>query len=358
MEESNPTTGVSVFAQDSMGSNDRDTVPKPDSADSHIETHLSSARSTEPTPPDIIVMGVKKPDSSKEYHCLPAEWNRTCWCISQLCFPGFFFVRLYATFCRKFGNINRPPKREKTFRLLGERTKVTRTSSLSRQNSADVLEVWLARMKRAPNISYTYSSFYDLAWTVTYCSAGSAYAKHCARQVLADKEQRETNTKIVHTLAKIRQCASRSIKFRFLYNSLKSFLDDIEKSMADSMEVFMKNIANNFLSREDSWYVTYVHNYLRKDTVSKNVYETTVGIVSLFSSHGAGLEHFLFFGGWYSQGTTGHDAGITLIKYCAIEACRSLIETEINVTEFTGLERILLDPDRKPFKRYVSRGMA
>lgn len=201
--------------------------------------------------------------------------------------------------------------------------------------------------------SFFYPSMSEAAESMFVAVLFSAFGARCASVFSEDQNKRLTATKLKETVKVIKGRAEKSIKFRFLFKSLIKLLEDIEKSTAESMIDLLHTLAEDMFNRDHTWYISFVHNHLRARNVSKNEFETALAAISLFYQHGAGAEHYILKGGWRDPKNT-HDAGLTLLKYFAIDSCTSSCDNEINVTEYSGMERAMFSNLEQPFIRYVS----
>ena len=241
-------------------------------------------------------------------------------------------------------------------RSKGERTIEVDKCRLKRQDSNDTLMKWLAPA-RDPNVSCLCDSVWE-AWESTVSSAlFCAHAKRCARLIVNDSDKSVTNERIANTAGIIKRHAQGSVKFRYMFKSLIQFLDDIEMSDANNLAKFMKALAVKMLKAEDSiilqYSINYMHSFSQK---SQTACEKALAALSLFVREGAGCERFLFMGGWRNPRDT-HNAGLTLLVYFSTPTVVTSSELDINVEEFSNIDRIFLLPKDRPFFRYASRGV-
>lgn len=244
-----------------------------------------------------------------------------------------------------------------SIRSIGERTLVSRTNSLQRKDSSEVLRSWLSEDKVSKdgfNTKYTYSNFSDLIESVVVATTFVGHARHVARLVLNDKDPVTTAAKLVETVKKIKQRARKSVKFQFLFRELIHFLEDIENSRSSSITTFVRMLACEMRDRPATWYLDFIHSRCRAAETPPHVYETALATLALFFREGAGFEAYALRGGW--QNPDRLQLGLlTLLMYCTVEQCIATTPNEINVTEFSGVDRILVSRESNhKFQRFIS----
>lgn len=218
----------------------------------------------------------------------------------------------------------------------------------------EVLQAWLEQEENRGWATYEYMSFREALESLVVSASFSAHGKHVARIALNDSNKLQTAASVTKAVKNIQVRAKKSVKFRFLFRNLLTFLDDIEKSRACNLISFIEILANDMLGKRDIWYLDFIHRQLRAKKSPRNAYETTLATLSLFFREGAGLESFYMKGAW-SQPDRAYNASLTLIMYSAVMMCAPNATNEINVTEFSGIERILSSGDKDhKFIRYVS----
>lgn len=287
------------------------------------------------------------------YSLDPSRWALV---IRIICLLFRFIFVVMECFTRAKEGIFGSEKQNKLeIRSIGERTVLTRQNSLHRKSSIELLmSSWFERSAISGHEKCSYVSRKDAMESVIVSSSFSAHGKRMASLVLRDKDKRNTISKAKAALRSIQVGARKSVKFRFLFKNLMAFLEDVEKSRVSSVAEFVDTLAREMLSRTDQWYLEFIHNQVRAGSSPKSVYETTLGILSLFFREGAGLESFIISGAWKNS-DRAVNATLTLIMYCAVSRCVPQDSNEINVTEFSGVERVLLASAEQKFIRYVSR---
>lgn len=244
-------------------------------------------------------------------------------------------------------------KKDINVRSIGERTVIRRQNSFQRKDSLEVLTSWFDQDASFQSKTYEYRSCSEMLETMVVTSSFSAHAKHMAYLALNDKNKRKTVARVVEAVKSIQVRAKKSVKFRFFFNHMLSFLEDLEKSRTSSLSSFIDILAREMLDAPDRWYCEFIHSRMRAKNVYQNIYETTLATLSLFFREGAGLESFYLKGAWLRQ-DRAYNASLTLIMYCAVSHCTPSASNEINVTEFSGIERILRSNRDQKFIRYVS----
>lgn len=204
------------------------------------------------------------------------------------------------------------------------------------------------------NPMYTCSTFSDLIESVVVSTGFVAHSRHIARLVLNDKDPVTTAARVMEAVKKIKESARKSVKFRFLFRTLISFLEDIENSRSSSITEFVCILAREMLGRPAHWYLDLIHSRFRAAETPLHVYETALATLALFYREGAGFEPYALRGGWQNPDRV-QSGVITLLMYCAVEHCVLTSPNEINVTEFSGVERILVARrSNHKFHRYIS----
>lgn len=286
------------------------------------------------------------------YVCVPGEWKRFMIFLRTIWMFLFAIVDIYAWLLQK-ATKKKEVKKRVDIRSVGERTTLKRASSLKRRDAGDVLQQWIAGVVLDDDTTCIYESMWQATEAVFFTTALCSYAHRCAKVMLNDSDKRSTCTRLAKSAKLIRGKARKSVKFRYMFKSVMILLDDIEKSTAESRMEFLDTLAIAMLNKNVSWFMEMVHSHLRARTVTQNKYETTLATVSMFLQEGAGLEIYMLNGGWRT-GRNSHDAGLTLLLHFAIDSCAGEFRNEINVTEFSGVERILLLKRKQGFVRYVS----
>lgn len=282
-------------------------------------------------------------DDSKSWTLDP---SRDCVCISILSFIVNFLLS-FLEFCSylhlKF--FSPAPILKAKPRSIGERTLFSRTNSLNRQNSLDLLKKWHQRPtmveKTPPSmLVYRYESFQDRIQAVVTAIVISVHTRHSAKYFLSDKEVEKTVNCVLNAVRKMQTVTKKSVKFRFAFKQLGKFLGDIEKSRVSSVTEFLRMLAEEMIQRPDTWCIPYTHAHLRSRLVSPRILEISYATYGVFMSEGAGVSLYLMTTLWKEK-NRAFNAAMTLLMYCAVERCVPSSVHEINVTEERGTERIL-----------------
>lgn len=249
-------------------------------------------------------------------------------------------------------------KKRHALHSIGDRTQIARSNSLQRTNSADILREWANRYRRARQGAdidplYDYSSLSSLCATLLLYTAWVSYGKQMARLVLGDQKPEETASRVVESVKRIQARAKKSVKFRFQFKDLLRFLDDIEESRACSVTEFLNEISAEMLNMQNSGFLKLYHTRFRCKFAVRNVHETGSAAAALFVREGANVNAFFADGMWRDPHRTHHAAMMVLMHF-AMGTCSPNSRNEINVTEYSGVERSLLSKDRGKFRRMHS----
>eukprot|EP00177_Eucheuma_denticulatum_P003875 GFKZ01007015.1.p1 GENE.GFKZ01007015.1~~GFKZ01007015.1.p1 ORF type:complete len:481 (+),score=57.35 GFKZ01007015.1:306-1748(+) len=286
----------------------------------------------------------------------PTRKNLLIELFSVMFYISFSLLEAVAVVLNKW--MKTPQKTRHTLHSIGDRTQIARSNSLQRTNSADILREWINRYKRdrtetGTHAVYDYPSFSSLCVTLFFYTAWLSYGKQMAKLVLSDQKPTETASRVLESVKRIRARAKKSVKFRFQFKDLLHFLDDLEKSRACSVTDFLNEISAEILNLSNTGVLGIYHTRFRCKFAARNVHETGNAVAAQFVREGANVNAFFSEGMWRDPSRT-HHAAMMVMMHFAMTTCAPNSSNEINITEYSGVERSLLSKHSGEFRRQHS----
>lgn len=296
--------------------------------------------------------------TKKGYVCVPQKWRVYIYIVTTMYVLWFNFLEYVSLVMDKY-NVERYKlediKHEKqAVSSVGELTPIARNNSLTRRDSREVLLGWLDNDPFEGSNSFEYESFGQALAMVTRGCARNGYIQFLASLVLRNEDICDPLAKLSRTFDEIKKKTEKTVKFRFLFKKLTSFLKDVERGKIEDMIQMIHFISEDVATRPCTWWMEFEHGFLRCDSAPRNVFETGLATMSLFFSWGANFDvHGL--ANVRDSPRRMHDSMLTLFMICAMERIGNSWESEINVTEFGGTERILKSEWKEGFTRHTSQ---
>lgn len=217
-----------------------------------------------------------------------------------------------------------------------------------------ILQDWYNRPSfHSPDVTGEYESRRHRNQMLLTCAIFEAHLNIMARFALRDRVPRSTAAEIRESARAIRLRASESVKFRYVFEELIRFLQDLEKTPADCLRNFVSALAHDRLRKRNNWVLAFRHTRARSAGVPKSIFEGIMAVSALFHQQRAGFDPYYLAGDWKKQ-NRGYNGAITMIMIFAFDKLAPSASCPLVECKQSGVERILkLGPDFK-FVPYVS----
>lgn len=240
---------------------------------------------------------------------------------------------------------------------VGDRSPVMRCNSLSRQNSTEVLLECLRNDLFQGKTTFQYHSLANMMRCIVDGCARVAYLRYLAKLIKRQDDIAVPLSKLSKTFTVIKRRSQKTVKFRFMFKTLRTFLNDMEQGKVENMARLVQILCDDMLARQPAWWLMLEHSLLRAENAPDNVYEASLATLSMFQQHGAhlhagGLTHIR------ASPNRIHNALLTLFMICGVEHCADSFCGEINVTEYSGTERIFTSDWTSDFTTTASHNVS
>lgn len=205
---------------------------------------------------------------------------------------------------------------------------------------------------RTPD-DFPYDNLKDVSEFFIRGSKIGAHVRLCARIILRDCNKEKTMEGVQRSIAAIRSRADSSDKFMFLYYFFLRYLGALEQVSSESVGLYINVIAEEVLLRPVEYFHIFIHQRLRDENTPGDVYEGSLGIMSLFMKEGASMWKFFNDGGW-SNHDRAEKAALTLLMFASVERCATKSSYDIDAPRTKGIERILMASPDLRFLRFRS----